>query len=324
MYGSHQYPILQTHDSKTIMTSLNDVFGIMTSVPTYTYVDRSGLDGHFSYLLKTDRHIVIYGSSKQGKTSLRRKQLPEEECVVVPCKPDFTVADIYAEVRRQLGVRDLVETKTTHDLKAGVSAEAKGEAGIPLLTKAQAGGTLHGDYEYGTAKTFSSVAAGNSLVSLAAALKEVGKRVIIEDFHYLSDSERKAFAFDLKALWDLKIFVIIIGVWAEQNLLLLYNNDLNGRIEELDVRWRPEELDQVISKGENTLSVIFDKPIRTEMIGDANGNVGLLQRFAEHICRISGIFHDQKEIAAITDRDVVNRCRDQICTSQESSVLRIL
>jgi len=155
---------------KIAMISLNDVFGIMASVPTYTYVDRSGLDGHFNYLLKTDRHIVIYGSSKQGKTSLRRKQLPEEDCIVVPCKPDFIVSDIYTEIRRQLGVRDLVETKSTQGIKAGISAEAKGEAGIPLITKAQAGGTIHSDYEHGSGKTYSNISAGNSLVSLAGEL----------------------------------------------------------------------------------------------------------------------------------------------------------
>ena len=299
-------------------TSLNDVFGIMTSVPTHTYVDRSGLDGHFRYLLTTDRHIVIYGSSKQGKTSLRRKQLPEQNCVVVPCKPDFAVSSIYTEIRRQLGVRELVETKKTHDIKAGLSAEVKGQASLPLIAKGNAGGAVHGDYEYGTTTTYSNVTAPDSLVALSEVLKQSGKKVIIEDFHYLLDSERKAFAFDLKALWDLRVFVIIIGVWAEQNLLLLYNHDLNGRIEELDVRWKAEELDQVISKGENALSIVFDEPIRQAMIEDSSGNVGLLQRFAEHICRISGIYEGQKSVRVVTDAAVVDQCRDQICSSQES------
>lgn len=308
----------ERQQKKMIMTSLNDVFGIMTSVPTYTYVDRSGLDGHFSYLLKTDRHIVIYGSSKQGKTSLRRKQLPEKDCVIVPCKPDFTVSDMYTEIRRQLGVRDFTETKNTQGIKTGVSGEVKGEAGIPLITKAQASGAIRGDYEHGSAETYSNITAGNSLVSLATVIEQSGKRVIVEDFHYLSDSERKAFAFDLKALWDLRVFIIIIGVWAEQNLLLLYNNDLNGRIEELDVRWKSDELGQVISKGENVLSIIFDEPIRDATVTDANGNVGLLQRFAETICRISNTLKKQKQVVVLTDQSVVDRCRDQICASQES------
>lgn len=300
------------------MVQLNDVFGIMTSVPTHTYVDRSGLDGHFQYLLNTDRHIVIYGSSKQGKTSLRRKQLPESQCLVVPCKPDFTVYDIYTELRRQLGVSELTEVKSTNNFKGGVSAEAKGEAGIPLITKAQAGGALRADLEHGSTETFVNVPSGNSLTALAKSLEGSGKRVIIEDFHYLSDTERKAFAFDLKALWDLKVFVIIVGVWAEQNFLLLYNNELNGRIEEMDVRWGSGELDQVISKGENTLNIIFDEPIRSAIISDASGNVGLLQRFAENICRTSSIYSDRNVITILTDVSVVDRCRQHICSSQES------
>jgi hypothetical protein len=66
------------------MPELHEVFGISTSIPKYTYVNRAGLDERFLYLLGSDRHIVIYGPSKQGKTILRKKVLPEERCVVVP------------------------------------------------------------------------------------------------------------------------------------------------------------------------------------------------------------------------------------------------
>ncbi|MBW4573959.1 MAG: hypothetical protein KME08_01595 [Aphanothece sp. CMT-3BRIN-NPC111] len=57
------------------MPRLNEVFGIATSVPKYTYVDRASLDQKFIYLLGCDQHIVIHGASKQGKTILRKKNL---------------------------------------------------------------------------------------------------------------------------------------------------------------------------------------------------------------------------------------------------------
>jgi len=58
------------------MPKLSEVFGVNARVPTYTYVDRSSLDGKVNYLLTADRHVVLFGA-KQGKTSLRRKVLPE-------------------------------------------------------------------------------------------------------------------------------------------------------------------------------------------------------------------------------------------------------
>ena len=105
------------------MPELHEVFGISTSIPVYTYVDRAGLDERFAYLLGTDRHIVIYGPSKQGKTILRKKVLPEERCIVVPCRPDWTVENVYQEVLRQLGAMVAVTQRTAMALGAAYRAK---------------------------------------------------------------------------------------------------------------------------------------------------------------------------------------------------------
>jgi hypothetical protein len=68
------------------MPNLNEVFGVGVAVPKYTYVNRSGLDEKFKYLLSAERHIVIHGSSKQGKTILRKKKSGRrrEHCCSMP------------------------------------------------------------------------------------------------------------------------------------------------------------------------------------------------------------------------------------------------
>ncbi|GGI93141.1 hypothetical protein GCM10007973_31790 [Polymorphobacter multimanifer] len=231
------------------MVSLKEVFGISASVPTYTYVDRQGLDGKFRYLLESDRHIVIYGSSKQGKTSLRRKQLPESQSIIVPCNPDFTIESIYNEIRRQLGARDPLEHTATRTIEGSTQVEAKGKVGIPLLSQAEAGGSLDASisHEWETKVGLSSNS--DSLVYLSDIIKASGKRVVIEDFHYLSEDERRRLAFDMKAFWDMSVFLIVIGVWAEHNLLTLYNNDLDGRVEEIDIQWNKDDLALVVKRG---------------------------------------------------------------------------
>jgi hypothetical protein len=50
---------------------LSDVYGISRELPL-NYVPREGVDGVFVESLTRDKHIVVYGSSKQGKTSLRK------------------------------------------------------------------------------------------------------------------------------------------------------------------------------------------------------------------------------------------------------------
>jgi hypothetical protein len=300
------------------MTRLVEVFGITTSVPTYTYVDRAGLDGQFEHFLHADRHVVIYGASKQGKTSLRRKQLPEQDCIVVPCKPEHALEDLYREIRRQLGAKDLTASTEDHTISGKGTAAAKGGVQIPFVAKAEAVGTIEAGTSSKKERTFSHVTDEGSLVALSADVKSSGKRIIIEDFHYLSEEERNRLAFDLKAFWDLSVFFIVIGVWAEQNLLTVYNNDLNGRVEEIDIRWELDDLQQVVNKGEVALNVLFDQPIKDALVNDAAGNVGLLQRLAEKICMNSGISGSASAVRVVDDLSVVEKSRDQVCASQEN------
>jgi len=300
------------------MAKLTEVFGISNSIPTYTYVDRLGLDGRFAYLLAADRHIVIYGASKQGKTSLRRKVLPESQSVIVPCKPDHSLEDLYAEVRLQLGVGETTQVKkgTTGSVKA--SGDIKSKAGIPMIAEGQVGGSLEGKLDRVTETTSRPPSDANSLTTLSQVIRDSRRRLIIEDFHYLSEEQRQRLAFDLKALWDLGVFVIIIGVWAEQNLLTMHNNDLSGRVEEIDVQWSDADLDAVLTKGEVALNMIFDDPIKREVIRDAAGNVGLLQRYAERICFNRGILETEFAVRTVDDIAVVAHARDEICRSQEN------
>lgn len=300
------------------MPQLKEVFGISSSVPTYTYVDRQGLDGRFAYLLDTDRHIVIYGSSKQGKTSLRRKQLPEDQCVVVPCRPDFTIESIYDEIRRQLGAAEVLEQRVMHTVEGTVKAEAKGKAGIPFFTEAEAGGAVEGGLGRESELTHKPASNADSLVFLADLVKESGKRIVIEDFHYLSEDERRRLAFDLKALWDLSVFLIVIGVWAEHNLLTLYNNDLDGRVEEIDIQWNKNDLALVINSGEDALNIKFHDSLRDAFLDDASGSVGLLQRLLEEACLVSAIYEDKRQRQTINDLSIAKRARQKICTGQEN------
>ncbi|MDO8324256.1 MAG: hypothetical protein Q7T23_15105 [Phenylobacterium sp.] len=189
---------------------------------------------------------------------------------------------------------------------------------IPLLAKAEATGSVEASLSGTSEKAFTHVTDEGSLVALAGEIKKSRKRVIIEDFHYLSEEERNRLAFDLKAFWDLSVFFIIIGVWAEQNLLTVYNNDLNGRVEEIDVRWEGADLQQVVNKGEFALNVLFYGPIKDALVVDAAGNVGLLQRLAEKICMNSGIVKSAEDVRVVDDLSVVERSRDQVCASQEN------
>lgn len=104
--------------------------------------------------------------------------------------------------------------------------------------------------------------------------------LVIEDFHYLPIEEQNKFAFDLKTLWDYKTFVVVVGVWISENMLITLNPDLSDRIEELSVTWQPTELKQVLSKGCAKLNLRPTDQVAAELAQNSYESVGLLQKLA--------------------------------------------
>jgi hypothetical protein len=118
----------------------------------------------------------------------------------------------------------------------------------------------------------------NDLRYIANIIKSSDRRLVLEDFHYMSTPDRRNFAFDLKALWDYGVFVIIIGVWSQTNLLLYLNPDLTGRVTEIPIDWVNDDLVRILTKGGEALNIDFTPKIRDLLVSLSYSNAGLLQQ----------------------------------------------
>ena len=299
------------------MTQLGEVFGISASVPKHTYVDRAGLDRSFTYLVGQDRHLVIHGASKQGRTILRKKNLPEEQCLVIQCGASSNRDRIYLEILRQLGSQIPTEVSRNLTLGSELKSKVSGQLNLPLVASGTAEIEGGGNIERESGIVFTPIGVDpGSLGYITQEIKSSGKKIIIEDFHYLPEQEKINLAFDLKAFWDSRVFFMIIGIWADQSLLTYYNGDLSGRIEEIDIRWTVEELEQVLQKGSRALNISFSLDIKQEILEDANQNVGLIQRIAEKYCYEAGVYEQNWRTRVIEDQDALTRCRNAICREE--------
>ncbi|MDD5760428.1 MAG: hypothetical protein PHI06_15285, partial [Desulfobulbaceae bacterium] len=154
-----------------------------------------------------------------------------------------------------------------------------------------------------TAKAIEQSAVGhdiNDLRFIANIIKSSDRRLVIEDFHYMSPDERRDFAFDLKALWDYGVFVMIIGVWSETNLLLHLNPDLTGRVTEIPIDWVDEDLNRILIKGGAVLNLDFSSKVQRELVSSSYSNAGLLQQLALLTLDEAGI-HEKDSIKKIID-----------------------
>src|SRR6516165_3060198 len=105
---------------------LTDVYGTSRNVPL-TYVERTGVDDRFLNDITRDKHIVLHGGSKQGKTCLRKYHLKESDFVVVQCTRETTKPKLYEAILKISGIpSEVSQSKTVTGgakLKICLSAE---------------------------------------------------------------------------------------------------------------------------------------------------------------------------------------------------------
>lgn len=254
----------------------HEVFGIRPQINQYSYVDRGSLDVEVKKLLdRKHKHIAVRGASKSGKSWLRQKILNDP--IIVQCRLDYSVSDIYRDALARLEVRLEVERVTSTSFEGRISAS--GEAGVKLLAKVQGGGDLAASSE--VQKTSQSVGKDHAdLEFVASIVKESGRTIVVEDFHYLPMDAQKRFAFDLKTLWDYQLFVVVVGVWSTQNMMITLNPDLSERIEEVSVAWTDPELKKILEQGCKHLGLMPTQEVSQELVEISYGSAGLLQSLA--------------------------------------------
>ena len=284
----------------------SQVFGISNTVLADSYVDRGALDQQIATLLLRPTHIALRGESKCGKSWLRQRAVPD--AITIQCRLDRGAHDLYVDALSQLGIKLVLEDSHSGKISGHVKAEASvGEGLIAKVLGMNAGAKagIEGERESGT-RTEPVGQDISDLRFVADLLKASGRKLVIEDFHYLSVAERKKFAFDLKALWDYGLFVVIIGVWSQSNMLIFLNPDLTGRIEEVSIYWSAEDLKRVLDKGGSALNLAFSSEFSSACVNDCYGNVGILQALTLKALDAAGIQETSAHETTVTSLEALS------------------
>jgi len=269
-----------------LINQTKDVFGIQRELPL-NYIDREA-DAVFKDALDRKHHVVIFGSSKQGKTSLRKKNLNPEEYIVVHCDNKMDLYHLNVNILKQAGFEVQVsETKT-------LSGKAKVKVGFGwnLFSKADFESELEG--EKGNEKEYRPLELDPDDVNdIIQALKTLNftKYIIIEDFHYLKDETQVDFAIELKAFHEnSSLTFIIVGVWLEENRLIALNGDLSGRIKSVNAdEWTNDNLKSLIEDGEKLLNINIPDGYKQQLIDKSLNNVYIVQEVCYQLCKINKI-----------------------------------
>lgn len=269
---------------------LKEVFGIRTTVSDYSYIDRGGLDAEITKQAGRNVHIALRGESKSGKSWLRQKIFAEAN--VVACRLGFTTVEIYRQILANLDISLVVDKTTLGGAK--LAFEGATEIGWKWLAKATGKAKVEGEIKQ---EVVTKIVGQDEFdfAFLSDVVKASGRRVIIEDFHYLSSEVQRDLAHELKTFWDFGVYFVIVGVWHRKNFITYLNSDLAGRIHEVPVYWSNAELEESVKKGAAALRIEISPEIRKRLAADSYNNVGILQSLAYIYCDIVGA-HERQEV----------------------------
>ncbi|MBF0267364.1 MAG: hypothetical protein HQL44_02110 [Alphaproteobacteria bacterium] len=287
----------------TKMWNINTVFGIGQKGDDLHYVERS-VDYEFIRNLSRDKHLCIYGSSKQGKTALRKRHISSGEEIVIVCDPEWTANSLIASVLKAANCKIETTSKDVNSGKVGLNAGVGVKVKIPLF--GEVAGSFGSGADSGEASEISYESLPVDLSDMAEIVKIlkrvfIGKYVVIEEFHYLPEDVQKSFAIKLKALHELSEFLfIIVGVWLEKNRLAHLNRDLTGRVAPINAdEWGEDDLLKVIREGELKLNIEFPPGFAEKLVKMACGSVYIVREVCYRACEINNVFNTENSLRKI-------------------------
>ncbi|WP_394516099.1 hypothetical protein [Pantoea sp. SGAir0430] len=288
---------------------LNNVFGVSKD-PVASYIERDAVDQALSDALATTKQIVIYGSSKQGKTALLQRHLSEEQRSTYHCGPTSSAEDIYRAFLRGFGIEITTEKSTTNSKEATASAKTTFSAILPFLAKADV--ELGGEGKAGretqttTRPIEFNLTAAQDVGELLLSVGGGEKFLVLENFHYLSVEVQGQLAFDLRTFEEMGIRFIILGVWRENNRLIQFNGDLQDRMAEVPVEpWEETDFARIAEAGEKALNIAIDDTIKNKIFHQAHGSVAVVQELLKKFCELSGVKSVLLEFEELTDEEIL-------------------
>lgn len=299
--------------TETILT--NDIFGIKSQQLIASYLERVVVDDRFKFAISDGKEIVVYGSSKQGKTSLILKHISDEDYVKVECSPKSTPVDIYKSILRQLGVTLHESISQSVSLDDNLQASGAVKVAIPLFaefrTKLAAGNALKQESITSERSIDYNLELSQDVIELLKKYLN-GKYIILENFHYLSMEAQEVLAYDLRSFQDNGIIFIILGIWRESNRLVQFNGDLLDRITEVPVEpWTEEDLLNVVEKGAKLLNVDFTF-IKKDLINSCFNSIGVLQELCKECCLKAGVTARSDDLIKITPKNLEDAIQEKV------------
>jgi hypothetical protein len=259
--------------------------------PSKTYVERSGvaLEQSLRDAIDTPGLIVsLIGPSKSGKTVLVEKVVGRDGLITITGVGITSPEDIWSRVLDWMQVPVATEKSSSTSGSVTVEGTAKGQVGVPLLAKAEAGGTAGAElaHERGKSSTF----ARGGLAQVVEVIANSEYVVLVDDFHYMPREVQSEAAKSLKEGVRLGVKICTAAVVHRGDDLVRANPELRGRVRAIDLKyWTAADLRQIAIVGFDELNVEVSAHLIDTLVQEAAGSPQLMQLLCLQACFVLGI-----------------------------------
>lgn len=254
--------------------------------PTYTYVqrDEARIEARLREALGTPGEIVsVSGPSKSGKTVLIEKVAGRDNLITVTGAGISDASQIWD---RALDWMDMPSQRTdskTTTVTGKLSATAKGTAGIPFITSAEASGALEG-----SAARASQLGETRVRRGMAQVVDEIGKSdyvLLIDDFHYMPSEIQSEVAKQIKEAARQGVKICTASVPHRSDDVVRSNPELRGRVRAIDTPpWRVAELVAIGELGFSVVGIEVASETLRCLAAEASGSPQLMQAICLQAC----------------------------------------
>jgi hypothetical protein len=274
------------------MLKVGDVF-VPGGYPEITYVPRDELKLETQlndYVNERFKVLSLSGPTKSGKTVLVKRVVPDAIWVSggeIGTAPEFWKVlvdklDGWLEVER---TRSRSRTETSES-SGGV------EGGIPLLKARGETASSTADLD----ERIQTVRRDRPAPQVAADLLLLTKPVlVIDDFHYLSESEQLKIVRGMRALIFDGVPLILLSVPHRVYDAVRAEPEMTGRVVPLTSPfWSAADLSSIARLGFEALNLKPDKGVPERLVAESFGSPFLMQDFCLELCKANDVREEKQ------------------------------
>jgi AAA domain len=300
---------------------VRDVFNVQdvftpTRPARLNYVERSGIDNMLLDALRTPgKQLVIYGESGSGKSTLLRNKLREVHAgsITTQCSAAMSYEQLLLNAFDALDPYFVQSESSQVSRSISPSVEADFKA-IKLA--------INTNLERNASKVRRRILPPQLTAQrLAVFLGELKICWVVEDFHKIREDEKTLYAQSLKIFSDMsdaypEVKTITIGAAETAHQVVSHDSEMTKRVSELLVPlMSPEELTNIIHKGQRLLNISFEPTMTENIIRYSTGMPSICHQLALNTCLVQGIQETQSSRTPILQKSLqpaVNRWVDEL------------